>query len=140
MSHTLLHYHRKLKQLTQSQVADALYALCDESELDERGVIDKAMVSRWERGVNAPGLFWQRKLCQFFGKSPEELGFVTPPPPAARPAGQDRREAARKKPISPVPEQVVPIYPVRWQKGPTSCTRRACFAPLHMSLLVPKES
>jgi|SRR5579875_235828 transcriptional regulator with XRE-family HTH domain len=33
-------------------------------------------VSRWERGTIFPGLHFRQKLCELFGKSAEELGFL----------------------------------------------------------------
>ena len=33
-------------------------------------------VSRWERNVTYPSPYFRQKLCELFGKSPEELGFV----------------------------------------------------------------
>jgi transcriptional regulator with XRE-family HTH domain len=34
-------------------------------------------VSRWETGVSIPTLYFREKLCELFGASPEELGFVS---------------------------------------------------------------
>src|SRR5712692_3256801 len=33
-------------------------------------------VSRWERGITSPSLFFRNKLCDIFGKSAQELGLV----------------------------------------------------------------
>jgi eukaryotic-like serine/threonine-protein kinase len=33
-------------------------------------------VSRWERGITSPSLFFRNKLCEIFGKSAQELGLV----------------------------------------------------------------
>ena len=33
-------------------------------------------ISRWERGLNAPGPFYRRRLCELFGQSAEELGLA----------------------------------------------------------------
>lgn len=33
-------------------------------------------VSRWERGITFPGSYFRQQLCQIFGKSPVELGFL----------------------------------------------------------------
>jgi transcriptional regulator with XRE-family HTH domain len=42
-------------------------------------------LSRWERGEVLPSPFYQQKLCELFGKTAEELGFLQPvnetPPP-----------------------------------------------------------
>jgi LuxR family transcriptional regulator, maltose regulon positive regulatory protein len=34
-------------------------------------------VSRWETGVSIPTLYFREKLCELFGASPDELGFVS---------------------------------------------------------------
>src|SRR5258708_12881124 len=36
-------------------------------------------VSRWERGIKAPGAFFRRKLCDVLGKTAEELGLLADP-------------------------------------------------------------
>lgn len=33
-------------------------------------------VSRWERGITLPSLYFRQKLCELFGKSAEELGVL----------------------------------------------------------------
>src|SRR5437879_2910445 len=33
-------------------------------------------VSRWERGITSPSFYFRNKLCEIFGKSPQELGLV----------------------------------------------------------------
>lgn len=33
-------------------------------------------VGRWEKNLTRPNLHFQRQLCEIFGKSPEELGFI----------------------------------------------------------------
>src|SRR5260370_41708320 len=35
-------------------------------------------ISRWERGDVLPSPFYQQKLCELFGKTAEELGFLLP--------------------------------------------------------------
>jgi transcriptional regulator with XRE-family HTH domain len=72
----LLRYHRKLRHWTQKDVADELYNLCQENEERERGIINSNMVGAWERGDHPPSLFWQKKLCQLFGKDATELGVI----------------------------------------------------------------
>jgi transcriptional regulator with XRE-family HTH domain len=34
-------------------------------------------VSRWETGAAEPTLYFREQLCKLFGKTPEELGFVS---------------------------------------------------------------
>ncbi len=54
---------RLLKGWTQSQLAEELET-------------DFETVSRWERGINVPSFYFQRKLSDLFGKSAEELRFL----------------------------------------------------------------
>jgi tetratricopeptide (TPR) repeat protein/DNA-binding XRE family transcriptional regulator len=35
-------------------------------------------VSRWENGITSPSLYYRKKICELFHKSPEELGFTDP--------------------------------------------------------------
>src|SRR3989440_4742874 len=57
-----LRHARYLKGWTQSDLAAALDT-------------DFETVSRWERGIAVPGLFYREKLCELFAKSAEELGL-----------------------------------------------------------------
>ena len=50
----------------------------------QRDVADKLGVSiltihRWEQGLQSPGAYFRMRLCALFERSPQELGFVTPP-------------------------------------------------------------
>ena len=38
-------------------------------------------VSRWETGVTEPSLYFRERLCELFGTTPEDLGFVSSPEP-----------------------------------------------------------
>jgi predicted ATPase/DNA-binding CsgD family transcriptional regulator/DNA-binding transcriptional regulator YiaG len=55
--------HRLKKNWTQVYVATMI------------GSTDVA-VSRWENGVSIPSLYFRKQLCELFGQTPEELGFV----------------------------------------------------------------
>jgi hypothetical protein len=61
---------------TQNDVADALYARCTTAEVATHGVVNAKMVSTWEWGKHRPSLFWQRKLCDLFGKTAAQLGLL----------------------------------------------------------------
>ncbi len=52
--------------LTQAELAEQL------------GIPDKFLVAKWEAGKHVPSPMYRRKLCEFFNKSPEELGFIKP--------------------------------------------------------------
>lgn len=58
-----LRYARERHCLTQEQLAECIGTT-------------RLSVSRWENDVARPSLFFQRKLCEYFGLSPEELGFA----------------------------------------------------------------
>jgi transcriptional regulator with XRE-family HTH domain len=60
---TSLRELRKQRGWTQAEVAQAL------------GVIDLT-VRRWEQGQATPSAYHVKKLCDLFGKSPEELGLL----------------------------------------------------------------
>lgn len=62
-----LRYQRELRGWSQKRLADQI----DTS---------KEMVSKWEGGQN-PGKYYQEKLCNLFGKSAQELGFLPEPEP-----------------------------------------------------------
>jgi transcriptional regulator with XRE-family HTH domain len=67
---------RQRRCWTQNEVADALYACCTQAEVTTHGVVNAKMVSTWERGRHRPSLFWQRKLCDLFGKTAAQLGLL----------------------------------------------------------------
>ncbi len=60
----LLRNQRKLHYWTQSQVAEQLGTTT-------------VNVNRWESGITSPSLHFRQKLCELFGKSPEELGLIS---------------------------------------------------------------
>lgn len=62
LPNVLLQRERMRHFLTQSELAEII------------GVSTKT-VHRWELGVSMPRAYYMRKLCEHFGKTPEELGF-----------------------------------------------------------------
>ncbi len=72
-----LKYEREWRGWTQKELVDRLLAMCEDE--DDFPLISDDTVSRWERGVYNPQFFWQRKLCELFGKNAEELGFIKRP-------------------------------------------------------------
>lgn len=58
----LLQRERMQHFLTQSELAEII------------GVATKT-VQRWELGLSTPRAYYMRKLCEYFGKTPEVLGF-----------------------------------------------------------------
>jgi tetratricopeptide (TPR) repeat protein/DNA-binding XRE family transcriptional regulator len=59
----LLRRQREWRQMTQAELAEKIGT----SEVN---------ISRWENGTTFPGPYYRRKLCEFFGMSPEELGLA----------------------------------------------------------------
>jgi|SRR5581483_11635370 len=73
-----LRHSRKMRNWTQSEMADELYRMCKPGEIRQRGnrIINANMIGGWERGEHVPGPFWQKKLCKLFGTTPDSLGFL----------------------------------------------------------------
>ncbi|MBX5459241.1 MAG: helix-turn-helix domain-containing protein [Thermogemmatispora sp.] len=69
-----LRHEREMRGWSQARVAEAI------------GSSEKN-VSRWERGVSSPQPYYREKLCQLFGKSARELGFVEDELESGAPAG-----------------------------------------------------
>src|SRR5215469_15353459 len=63
-----LKYERNLRGWSQAYLAEQI------------GVADY-YISRWESGKYSPSPYYQQKLCEIFGKTAEELGFLTSMPP-----------------------------------------------------------
>lgn len=67
---------RRLRSWTQEEAAEALCRLCTDNPR-ARGEINAKMISRWETGENIPSMYYQKIMCQLFGKTAQELGFLT---------------------------------------------------------------
>ena len=63
-SNQQLRLARQQKGWSQKQVATAIGT-------------NAVMVSRWETGVMRPGPYFRQRLCALYGRTPEELGFVS---------------------------------------------------------------
>ncbi len=69
-----LRYHRERHNWTQEQAAQALLEVCGPGQ---RGEVSAKTISKWECGVQTPGLDYREKLCRLYGvSSPEELGLL----------------------------------------------------------------
>ena len=69
-----LKYQRKLRGWSQLDLVEELCKLCYE---DKRmpGLTVKT-IGRWESGQNRPSPYYCKRLCQLFGLTAEELGFL----------------------------------------------------------------
>jgi len=77
------------------------------------------MVSRWECGVMKPGPHFRQRLCSLYGRTPQELGFVTV---AAAPAAATA--AAEPPPRDRPPVWCVPLRPNGYFTGRDSFLER----------------
>lgn len=64
-------------------------------------------VSRWENSITFPSLYYQQQLCELFGKSAEDLGFVATPEEASQDEG---KTAKRDSLIWNVPARRNPFF------------------------------
>ncbi len=84
--------------LTQERLAERLASLAWERGREMVGV-DRAMISKWERGVRRPRKYYRELLCLLYETTPETLGFHRPAPrcecASARLGGVERRELLR---------------------------------------------
>ncbi|MBX5458579.1 MAG: helix-turn-helix domain-containing protein [Thermogemmatispora sp.] len=92
-----LRHEREMRGWSQARVAEAI------------GSSEKN-VSRWERGVSSPQPYYREKLCQLFGKSARELGFVedaegTPLERDALPGQGRRQERVLDPTMPPLPNE-----------------------------------
>src|SRR5690242_12390617 len=55
---------RENRSMSQQELAEAIE------------VPDTRTIGRWERGISFPRHHYRRKLCEFFCKTPVELGFI----------------------------------------------------------------
>ncbi len=70
-----LRYQRLLRGWSQQDLADELYARCAAAGKPDVG-IGPAAVSRWELGQRKPGPLYRKHLCQLFGLTAEQLGWM----------------------------------------------------------------
>jgi tetratricopeptide (TPR) repeat protein/transcriptional regulator with XRE-family HTH domain len=83
-------------------------------------------VSRWERGISSPSLYFRRQLCDLLGKSAEELGLL--PDRSAASSGQSAQSRLVLR--SPAP----PIWSVPFQRNPFFTGREEELIYLHQFL------
>lgn len=123
MAHDVLDDTKKtigetIKQLRQEK-------LWTQAELAGRIETTTISVGRWEKNITRPGLHFQQKLCEIFGKSPEELGFLPKSEhregserngqPQETEPGQPEQEALHERVTSSLPllVSVPPVPPSR---------------------------
>jgi transcriptional regulator with XRE-family HTH domain len=60
----------------QRLVAERMHRRWTQLEVADQMGTTPGNVSRWERGITAPGPYFRRKLCELFGKSAKELDLA----------------------------------------------------------------
>jgi transcriptional regulator with XRE-family HTH domain len=76
-SYSPLKYQRLLRGWSQQDVVDELYKMCAASGRPDVG-ISTGRVGEWERGQHKPSPLYRKHLCQLFGLTAAELGFIEP--------------------------------------------------------------
>src|SRR6266545_1561793 len=82
---TLLRLERELKGWSQKALA-------------ARVGTNEQSVNHWESGLHKPSKYFQAQLCQLYGKSAEELGFMHKPEMT-----NEKKEGALASPSAPIP-------------------------------------
>ncbi len=119
-----------IKQLRQEK-------LWTQADLASRVETTTISVGRWEKNITRPALHFQQKLCEIFGKSPEDLGFLAKPQHEEDSEGNDqqqetepdRREDATinqpaessipfvaNVPLAPLQRAPIPKHTVLWRR------------------------
>lgn len=63
-----------------------------QGDLAEQIRVPDYYISRWESGKYTPSPHYQQKLCEVFGKTPEELGFLASLPQPDKESGSIQAE------------------------------------------------
>lgn len=95
-------------------------------------------VSRWERNNTFPGLHFRQKLCELFGKSAEELGFLQDVTPGDT---QGLRQFKDDQP-PPLPTRMAysPSWYVPYRKNPFFTGREDLLEYMHKMLQTGRTS
>lgn len=82
-------------------------------------------VSRWERGITAPGPYFRQKLCEILEKNVKELGFVQDS------HDDTEQELPEQKSISSVPVNSGYLWNVPHRRNPFFTGRKEVLQSLH---------
>lgn len=81
-----------------------------QQEMADRLSVTPNTVSRWERGISAPGPYFRRQLCDLLGKSAEELGLLAGKSAMGSELAAQSHRTARSSEL--------PIWNVPFQRNP----------------------
>jgi transcriptional regulator with XRE-family HTH domain len=71
-----LKYQRLLRSWSQTELAKHIYNLCLRDGHKHVGV-NEDLISRWEHGKHRPSLLYRKQLCEIFGMTALQLGFLS---------------------------------------------------------------
>ncbi|HET8843136.1 MAG TPA: helix-turn-helix transcriptional regulator, partial [Ktedonobacteraceae bacterium] len=89
-------------------------------------------VSRWERGVALPGIYYRQRLCDLFNKSAQELGLDFEEGLEEAPDALSLQETPEQE-IS-TPDVTLPLWSVPHRRNPFFTGREPIFLRLHTTL------
>jgi tetratricopeptide (TPR) repeat protein/transcriptional regulator with XRE-family HTH domain len=98
----------------------------------------KVTVGRWERGETQPGPYYQKQLCQLYGKSEEELGLRCEPVSQEIPGGNTNFPEALPTTV-PATYDPLPLWTVPHRRNPFFTGREYILRQLH-TVLTQKQS
>lgn len=89
-------------------------------------------VSRWERGITLPNLYFRQKLCEFFGKTAEELGLFEG---ANDSTVQASAQVGEEQPVTSSPPAASSLFcNLPHQRNPLFTGREEALSQLHHTL------
>ncbi len=106
---------RKRRQWSQQEVANLLGTT-------------RHNVSRWESGTTTPGPYFRARLCELFGKKPQDLGLFT-----KQISGEQRCAPAPNTPPC-VLDQYLPSWHIPYPRNPFFTGRLQILQTLHAAL------
>ncbi len=116
---TLLRHARLEHGWTQKDLADRI------------GSPINVNINRWERGTALPSAYYMQRLCEVFGKSAIELGFL--PSNQSQPAPSETATSNTPEPTS-IPPESKSLWNVPFRRNPFFTGRTHLLSTLHQRL------
>jgi transcriptional regulator with XRE-family HTH domain len=114
-----LKYEREFRSWSQERLAEMLGTT-------------STNVSRWERRITLPNLYFRQQLCTLFEKGPEELGLLQTTPDAGTQPPDQRVEDPSFPASLRLASQL--LWHLPYQRNPLFTGREAIFQRLHEAL------
>ncbi|HLI05308.1 MAG TPA: tetratricopeptide repeat protein [Ktedonobacteraceae bacterium] len=103
-----------------------------QQEVADRIGTTSVNISRWERGLTAPGPYFRHKLCALFEQSPQELGLIQ------ETAGDPLAQASKPTPsgqIVPLISEGSRLWNIPYRRNPFFTGREDVIQRIHAALL-----